>query len=291
MKKPLLVLKYLLVATLVMLLGAVLGQLTIMLGVKNGLGQTRSALLADPISAAWLQVALLVAPAVFSVAFMRLWIVSREATLPAIAALDHPGRAIEGALLGLAMWSVAVGFAVLAGDVGLPVGTTLVPSAIPLITFIGWTVQATSEEYVFRGWLLTRLQGNFRVAAAVLISAVIFSLTHGLNPDTTPIAYLNLGLAGVWLALMTLRTGGIIAASAAHTLWNWLEGSGTGLWSTGDDPQGGQLIDMAFLRPGVFGGPGGGMNDGIALSAAFALMILLELALRHRQSRHVTPAA
>jgi membrane protease YdiL (CAAX protease family) len=178
------------------------------------------------------------------------------------------------------MWGLAVGIAITAGGIAPAAAVNSALSLVPLITLAGWLVQATTEEYIYRGWLLIKLRSRFQTPAAVLLSALIFSATHGVNPDTTLIAYLNLTLAGLWFALMTLRTGGITAAALAHTMWNWTEGSGMGLWSKGDDPQGGELLHFVFAKPGLFGGPGTGMNDGLALGIAFTLLIVLELVLR-----------
>ena len=284
MKRSFVTLGYLLLTTIIMLIGTVIGQLVVILFASNIFGLKRSEILANPLSAALLQVSLLIVAAIAIVGLLIGWIRWKEKKeLSPLFASPLTGTC-QGLALGTLMWAIAVGSAYIVGDVGYSRDIKQAATFIPVLTILGWAVQATSEEFVHRGWLLQRLSSRFSVPVAVVISSTIFAVSHGINPDTTLLAYINLALAGVWFALLTIRTGGIVAASAAHTAWNWLEGSGTGLWGTGEVPQGGSLLDFDFVRAGLFGGPGSGLNDGFALTVAFALLIAFDLVLRARSN-------
>jgi membrane protease YdiL (CAAX protease family) len=111
-------------------------------------------------------------------------------------------------LVGAAFWSADRGGV---GDYVSQVGKTaavLAPAAL-------------SEEIMFRGLPLVLLAGVMgRWPALVLVAGAIFSLLHGLNPGITPIAYLNIALAGVMLGVAFFAPGGIWTAFGAHLGWN-----------------------------------------------------------------------
>jgi membrane protease YdiL (CAAX protease family) len=80
---------------------------------------------------------------------------------------------------------------------------------------------ALSEEVMFRGVplvLLAAVLGRWR--ALLLVSGVAFSVVHGLNPGITPLAFLNIALAGLWLGVVFYAPGGIWTAFGAHLGWN-----------------------------------------------------------------------
>lgn len=79
-------------------------------------------------------------------------------------------------------------------------------------------VVSVSEESIFRGYLLLRLgalTGN--VTAAVLLSALIFSLGHGYQGGAGVIA---VGALGVLYALIYLWRGSLLAPMTLHFLQN-----------------------------------------------------------------------
>jgi uncharacterized protein len=286
-------LKYALLSLAILLAGTVMGQI-VGIGVSKTLFDgSRAAIQVVPVHAAWLQVIMLTGPALCTATLTFLWIRYREqmplVRLMPAAAAQGVWLAIGGMLMGGSMFMIATALAFNVGSIKFVephLGQSLV---IPLITLLGWTLQAASEEYLFRGWLLQRLSSKLSVTWAIVWSALIFSLVHGVNPDTTLIAYINLWLAGVWFALLAIRSGSIVLPTFAHLGWNWIEGSGLGLWSKGDEPVGGSIMQLAFNAPGLLTGPGNGMNDGLALGIALLIFIAIEivLMLRSRQVNSV----
>ncbi|MER5978367.1 CPBP family glutamic-type intramembrane protease [Streptomyces sp. NPDC001857] len=78
--------------------------------------------------------------------------------------------------------------------------------------------QAAAEEYVFRGWL-TQTAGAFlrRPWVAVVPQAVLFAAAHGWG---TPWGFADLVVFGVVAGLLSVRTGGLEAGIALHTVNN-----------------------------------------------------------------------
>ena len=90
-----------------------------------------------------------------------------------------------------------------------------------LVVLLLTPLQAAGEEYVFRGYLLQAFGGLFgsRVMA-VLLSALLFALAHGLG-QSWPIFIDRLAFGLVAGALVIL-TGGLEAGIAMHVLNNFL---------------------------------------------------------------------
>ncbi|WOT40608.1 CPBP family intramembrane glutamic endopeptidase [Streptomyces coeruleorubidus] len=81
-------------------------------------------------------------------------------------------------------------------------------------------VQAAAEEYVFRGWLIQAAGAFLRSPwFAVLPQAGLFASAHGWGTTWGFIDLLLFGLVAGWL---TIRTGGLEATIALHTLNNLL---------------------------------------------------------------------
>lgn len=79
---------------------------------------------------------------------------------------------------------------------------------------------ALNEELAFRGYLLGNLLPRVGAPAAVVVSAVLFAAFHLQNPHLSPLAYLNLHLAGAFFALAVLRRGSLWFAIGCHFAWN-----------------------------------------------------------------------
>lgn len=86
-----------------------------------------------------------------------------------------------------------------------------------LVIVASITVQATSEELVFRGYLLPRIAALTHPMAAVAISAAIFSVFH-LTADVLSMAAVF--AFGIATGISVLVTGNIAAAALFHVVLN-----------------------------------------------------------------------
>jgi membrane protease YdiL (CAAX protease family) len=187
----------------------------------------------------------------------------------------RPARGFAlGAGLGAATALAAMLFSVVAGarwspDAGT-VGDYLTQVALTLLLL---APAALAEEVVFRGVPLVALSEATSRRTGVIVTSLLFGAAHLSNPNVTPLAVLNIALAGVFLATAFYAPGGIWTAWGAHLGWN-------GLLAALDAPVSGlpfliPLLDYdpdgpAWLTGGSFG-PEGGMLATLALAIAIAV--------------------
>ncbi len=92
-----------------------------------------------------------------------------------------------------------------------------------------------TEELIFRSVLLGRLlNAGINRTAALLLSALVFSLLHLFNDGFSAIAFVNIWLAGVLLGIPYIYTRNIWYAVSLHLFWNWLQGPVLGFGVSGN---------------------------------------------------------
>jgi len=180
-----------------------------------------------------------------------------------------------GLFIGAGMFSLAVGALWAMGDYRLVAPPRLNFGAI--IILVGWLVQGSAEELLFRGWILPALAARYRVWVGVLLSAVMFAAMHSLNPNLNVIAMLNLFLFGVFTALFALKQETVWGVFGIHAVWNWVQGNVFGLPVSGMPATGDTLLALVetgadWLTGGAFGPEGG-----VAVSAVLGVGIVLLL--------------
>ena len=90
-----------------------------------------------------------------------------------------------------------------------------------MVYVVGFGCQSGVEEIIFRGYLFRQL-GRWRGGAAAIVgSAVLFSLAHWLNPAGGALALVNTFLIGLLLGLIRARHG-LGSAIGVHAGWNLL---------------------------------------------------------------------
>ncbi|MCB9109999.1 MAG: CPBP family intramembrane metalloprotease [Anaerolineales bacterium] len=187
----------------------------------------------------------------------------------------------RGILIGAAMFTTAVGILALTGSLafeqGKPAEQGIPAIAGVLLVLFGWIVQGGAEEVLFRGWVLPVIGARYKPWIGLLVSSLIFALLHGLNPNLSVIAIVNLILFGVFAGLYAMREGSLWGISAIHTIWNWVQGNFFGLEVSGNGAGGGTLFNLMetgadWLTGGKFG-PEGGFAVTIVLAIAIALVL------------------
>ena len=124
------------------------------------------------------------------------------------------------------------------------------------------------EELAFRGALVAGLARGLGRLGGLFVSSLLFALAHRANPSVTPLALVNIALAGVFLGLTFLARGGLWTATGAHLGWNlvlaalaapvsglpfevpWIDfHPGEPAWVTGGNfgPEGGLLGSVALV--------------------------------------------
>lgn len=92
-----------------------------------------------------------------------------------------------------------------------------------LISLLLFLLVSLSEEILFRGYILRNLMYSFNKYIALIISAILFSLMHGLNPDVDIIGFANIFFAGILLGITYIHTKNLWFPIALHFSWNFFQ--------------------------------------------------------------------
>ena len=138
----------------------------------------------------------------------------------------------------------------------------LVPTALVMLP------AAFAEELAFRGVPLLTLSRGFGRIPALVALATLFSFAHSDNPGVSPLAFVNLALAGILLGVAFFTPGRLWSSTGVHLGWNlalaglaapvsgiplpmpWLDYSpGAPAWLTGGGfgPEGGAIATLCIL--------------------------------------------
>ena len=132
---------------------------------------------------------------------------------------------ISGLFIGLFMFSVAYGIAILSGEITFGGFDFQVNIGMIVLFFLGFLVQGASEEILLRGYFFVSGAANSSVAVSVFVSSGLFAAMHLGNPGISFLAIINLFLFGVFAALYFLRRGSIWGICAVHSVWNFAQGN------------------------------------------------------------------
>jgi len=92
------------------------------------------------------------------------------------------------------------------------------------LSLVLFTIVALNEEILMRGYILNNLLTSTNKYVALLISAVIFSVLHGLNPNISFLSFINLMLAGIILGSTYIFTQNLWFPISLHLFWNFFQG-------------------------------------------------------------------
>lgn len=142
---------------------------------------------------------------------------------------------------------------------------------LDLILFI---FVAVNEELFSRGYCMTVLRQTESIPVMVIVSSVIFSLMHSMNPNINLIGFINIFIVGVLFAYMFLKRGNLWMPIGYHITWNYFQGSIFGFKVSGVELSGMyrvHLITENFINGGRFG-PEGGLITTIILIIGFMIV-------------------
>lgn len=157
------------------------------------------------------------------------------------------GRFLRGYLVGLVFLAAVVGIIAYMGGYEVEASGSLAVSAlIPIgVMLAGFVVQGSTEEILFRGWLMSLISSRHGAFWAILVTSVLFGLLHGSNIPPGQALYLgvaNIGLVGLFLGIYALKEGSIWGVCGFHASWNWLLGVGFGL-----EVSGGHIVEQPLI--------------------------------------------
>lgn len=164
--------------------------------------------------------------------------------------------ALWGMLIAAGIYAVGFSISLLAGwvrvtDIAFPAKDVAVALLLMIFT-------ALQEEVMNRGFVLGRmLNVGMNPFLAVLLSSVFFAMLHLSNPGITPLAVVNIVLAGILLGLPYVYTRNLTFSIVLHMFWNWIQNSVLGYAVSGlefgESVFSIELSNHALMNGGEFG--------------------------------------
>lgn len=140
---------------------------------------------------------------------------------------------LVGTVIGIASLALAAAIATAGGGLRFTFSTVgIFPQVAKTLVLSGglFIIAALAEEALFRGYPLQTFTRAALIPFGVVLTSVAFAAIHMRNPNfETGLAFGNLFLAGVWLAVAYLRTRSLWFPLGVHWAWNWALGSLFGL--------------------------------------------------------------
>jgi uncharacterized protein len=138
---------------------------------------------------------------------------------------------------------------------------------------------ATSEEMVFRGYLLNNMLDSLGKQKALAASAALFTLAHVFNPEITPIGITNIFLGGVLLGINFIYTRSLWFSIGLHFGWNFIQGYLLGFAVSGYNAPTllqQELKGHPVLTGGAFGVEGSLVTTGLLAAGILLLYYMYE---------------
>jgi uncharacterized protein len=225
-------------------------------------------------SADWMVVA---AAFVLAAALLGLYVLIVRWTEQRSAEELTPGvrLVLLGIALGLALFSTVFGLLHLIG-VARWQGVSARFDVSPVLAFS--ILAAIGEELAFRGALFRLVAERFGTATALVVSAAIFGLLHGLNPGATVVSTAAIAIeAGLLLGAAYALTRNLWFPIGLHLGWNFTEGGIFGTSVSGSSAGNGifsvSLAGPRLLTGGAFGPEASVIAIAVGLTAAIVFIV------------------
>lgn len=174
-----------------------------------------------------------------------------------------------GVAIGLGMGGLFLAASGLLGTVKLAWRGLSWPE--PGLLFFGFLLAAAFEETLFHGYPFQALVEGLGAYPALFIISIGFSLLHRFNPHFSLVGSINIGLAGLLLALGCLKTRALWLPIGVHLSWNLFQ-VGLSLPVSGLAFSGG-LFQAELEGPELLSGGAFGPEGSLIATAVFALAI------------------
>lgn len=133
-----------------------------------------------------------------------------------------------------------------------------------LIQFVFFIFVGINEEMFSRGYCMTVLKQTGNTWVVLIVSSIIFSALHSLNPSMSILSYINLFLVGLLFAYMFLRSNNLWLPIGYHITWNYFQGNIFGFQVSGQST--GSLYKLNTPAKNIITGGGFGPEGGLVVS-------------------------
>lgn len=193
---------------------------------------------------------------------------------------------VSGLLLGILSISAIFFVLLLSGNITLSNELARPDFSAPLFSGLLLFVMVGFKEEIFsRGYCMVVLRQTGKRWVPMVVSSVIFSLLHGLNPNVSIVGLLNIFLVGMLFAYMFEATGNIWMPIGYHITWNYFQGNIFGFPVSGMSQQG--LYNITVLKENLLTGGNFGPEGGLLATTVIALGFVVVKYYSERKSRGV----
>ncbi len=183
------------------------------------------------------------------------------------AVLDVISGIVNSALVMAAVFFMMLSFGLIefhgftwwSDSVNVEVGFQLAVVPVALVVIYKLAIVAWWEELVFRGYFFQNLIAGMGLLWAIIVSSLVFGLTHLMNPESTILGGLLIALITPQLIYAYLKTGQLWLPMGLHLGWNFFQASIFGFAASGQDSP--SMISQSPVGPewlsgGEFGAEG-----------------------------------
>jgi uncharacterized protein len=187
------------------------------------------------------------------------------------------GLAVGIAMMGAIVTAIALSGGYRVADLAPAYAS---PAALGWISLLlaGFTVQASVEEFVFRGWLFSTVMRRWNITAAFILSSAAFTFVH-FSPRISLLELVMTFIFAIFACAWVRRSNSIWGVMGWHVGWNWFGGTGFDVPITGlDTGLPALVVKMVPVGPAYLTGAGEGPEGSIftlALLTAASLCLLL----------------
>ncbi len=142
-----------------------------------------------------------------------------------------------------------------------------------LVGIVFFAFQGTYEELLYRGYLMPHLSKSIGIFWSILISSVLFTLLHALNPGMTVMPVINLMLASVVFSLIYYKTGNLWLVGFIHAVWNFSQGFIYGSMVSGITLKGSIFKSLPIENTELISGGSFGFEGSIVTSILGVILI------------------
>ena len=222
------------------------------------------------------------------------WVEKRSLASVGLCGEQRLRKFLIGLAVGIAMMGAIVTAIALSG--GYRVADLAPAFASPAA--LGWValllacfaLQASVEEFVFRGWLFSTIMRRWNTTAAFILTSAAFTFLH-FSPRTPLLMLAMTFVYSIFACAWVRRSNSIWGVMGWHTGWNWFGGTGFDVPITGlesDLPA--LVVKLVPVGPAYLNGAGEGPEGSVFTLALLTVASLsLLLLARSRERNGIDP--
>jgi membrane protease YdiL (CAAX protease family) len=195
------------------------------------------------------------------------WVEKRSLASAGLCGDGRLKKFLTGLAVGIAMMGAIVTAIALSGGYRVadlaPAFAT--PAALGWIVLLlaGFTVQASVEEFVFRGWLFSTVMRRWNTTAAFILSSAAFTFVH-FSPRTPLLVLVMTFVFAIFACAWVRRSNSIWGVMGWHVGWNWFGGTGFDVPITGlDTGLPALVVELVPVGPAYLNGAGEGPEGSV----------------------------